>query len=65
MVHDVYLFFVVYRLVSLFYCTEVLHWPADICIFVCKHLDGLMGLLYIHEYTYFEILMLSTCVFGW
>jgi hypothetical protein len=42
-VYDVY-HFVVDRLVSPLFCTEVLHWPADTCIFVCKHLDGLMGL---------------------
>jgi hypothetical protein len=27
-----------------FASTKVLHWPVDTCIFVCKHLDGLMGL---------------------
>jgi hypothetical protein len=35
--------FFVYRLVSPF-CTEVLHWPTDTCIFVCKHLDGTVDL---------------------
>jgi hypothetical protein len=37
-----YIFFV-YRLVSPF-CIEVLHWPTDSCIFVCKYLDGTVDL---------------------
>jgi hypothetical protein len=36
--------FFVYRMVSPF-CTEVLHWPADSCIFVCIQLDGTVDLL--------------------
>jgi hypothetical protein len=35
--------FFVYRLVSPF-CTEVLYWPADSFIFVCKHLDDTVDL---------------------
>jgi hypothetical protein len=35
--------FFVYRLVIPF-CTEVLHWPVNTCIFVCKHLDGTVDL---------------------
>jgi hypothetical protein len=33
-----------YFMTGLPFCTEVLHWPADSCIFVCKQLDDTVDL---------------------
>ena len=54
MVYDVYRFGCIEAGEPIF-CTEVLHWPMDTCIFVCKHLDGLMGI-----YIYMSIHILGS-----
>jgi hypothetical protein len=65
---SLYLFlYFVYRLVRPF-CTEVLRWLTDVCIFVCKHYDVTVDryiyiyiYIYIYEYTFWDLCDVYMC----